>query len=111
MITIEAYPNYMGAGRWHFEADVLSGHYELDLYPHLLFYSILLPDGKSEQGFIPELQLRLQFIHQDEELYMWLSEALNFYKSDPELLRIYKWMLLNVITDTLQTQVLKCICN
>jgi hypothetical protein len=92
MITIEAYPNYMGEGKWHFEAECRKGHYELDLYPHLFLYSLLFPDGTKEEGSISSLISKLKYMHQDPELNAWLIKALDFKKSDP---KPFRWEIIN----------------
>lgn len=70
--------NYRGDGTWHFEAELSSGHWELDVTPHLYLYKMLPPDGKWIEGTIPTLLTRAENHHQDPELAEWILHALSW---------------------------------
>jgi len=70
--------NYKDEGVWHFEADLASGNYQLDVTPHLFLYRLRLPNGKELEGTIPTLQSKIENYHQDPELAEWLTNALSW---------------------------------
>lgn len=70
--------NYLGKGVWHYEADLTSGHWELDVTPHLFLYSMILPTGEVIEGSIPSLMTKMENYHRDPELSDWVLSVLNW---------------------------------
>lgn len=70
--------NYMGNGRWHFQTDIASGHYELDVIPHLFLYTLLTSNGDKIDGNITGLLARIDHFHNDPELTEWIKGALSW---------------------------------
>lgn len=70
--------NYIGSGTWHFEADLKSGHYEIEVTPHLFLYKLTLPSGQEIEGSVPSLMTKMENYHRDPELADWVISALTW---------------------------------
>jgi len=70
--------NYTDANSLHFETDLRSGHYSLELVPDVYFYKLTFPNGKVKEGSILALISSIKYDPTFPDLNAWLLKSINW---------------------------------
>jgi|GEM_PF-2555047 len=70
--------NYTNTNSLHFETDLRSGHYSLELIPDIYFYKLTFPNGKVKEGSLQALTSSIKYDPTNPELNAWLLKSINW---------------------------------